>query len=677
MPPTDDSVLLRQYAEHHSDEAFAALVTRHINLVYSVAWRCVGDTHQAEEIAQAVFILLAKRAAQLRHDKALSSWLFQTTRLTARNFVRSETRRHRREQEAHMQSVSNDSGSDPWPTIAPLLDDAVAGLSEKERHAIVLRFYEGRNLREVGAALGASEDAAEKRVHRAVEKLRSFFAKRGVTVGASGLVLLLSAKAVQAAPLGLGVTISTIAALGSTTAAAAKAIAMTTLQKSLIATALAAAVGTGIYEIAKISMSKPAPAPGAASLTATEDSRLMPVSLEQAGGKPLASYPPDKDWSAVPQGRQILDRVPFDVLTKLQLQGIVDATNNRMYPARVIGIPVQQRLARLHLLHGANLPDRVGRPIGALRLHYADGVKHTLFITYGVHVRHWWREYGETDAVRDTNSVLAWSGRSPDSDQKNTTHRLYKSSIDLPSRTQPLESIDVFTLFGDSSYVVLAMTGEAPSADGQTSPPAPSADETRFRDDLVVKVSDSAGNPIGGARIRGVAISERAEDDIPLARMEDSLEEAGTVPVDFPTGTQELRLVASAPGFVARELNLKPSEGRRFSREVSVKLEPGVRIGGFVRDPEGNPVAKAKVEMLRPTHEGAGHVSYFKFEEATANSQGRWTIREAPESLDNLLFRVTHADFHRGEFEFSGEADTGHLTREALLRSRAEFKLSP
>src|SRR5829696_5256947 len=200
MQPTDDSLLLRQYVENDSDEAFAALVTRHINLVYSVALRCVGDPHQAEEVAQAVFILLAKKAAQLRHDKALSSWLFQTTRFTASNFIRGETRRHRREQEAHVQSVLNDSGSDVWPRIAPLLDDAVAGLNEKDRQAIVLRFYEGRNSREVGAVMGASEDAAEKRVSRAVEKLRTFFAKRGITVGASGLVVLLSANAVQAAP---------------------------------------------------------------------------------------------------------------------------------------------------------------------------------------------------------------------------------------------------------------------------------------------------------------------------------------------------------------------------------------------------------------------------------------------------------------------------------------------
>jgi RNA polymerase sigma factor (sigma-70 family) len=254
MQPTDDGTLLRQYSENRSDDAFAALVTRHINLVYSVALRQVGDPHQAEEITQAVFILLAKKAAQLRRDKALSSWLFQATRLTARNFVRGETRRHHREQEAHMQSVLNESGGDIWPRIAPFLDDAVAGLSEEDRHAIVLRFYEGRNLREVGAALGASEDAAEKRVNRAVEKLRTFFAKRGVTVGASGLVVVISANAVQAAPVGLAVTVSTAAGLAGTTLAttatvtATKAIAMTILQKTLVTAAVAVLAVAGIYE---------------------------------------------------------------------------------------------------------------------------------------------------------------------------------------------------------------------------------------------------------------------------------------------------------------------------------------------------------------------------------------------------------------------------------------------
>jgi RNA polymerase sigma factor (sigma-70 family) len=211
MQSTDDSVLLRQYAGNNSGDAFAALVTRHINLVYSVALRQVGNPHHAEEITQVVFIILAKKAGELRHDKALSSWLFRVTRLTANNFVRSEIRRQRREQEAFMRTILNESGNEAWPGIAPLLDTAVAGLSEKDRRAILLRFYEGRNLSEVGAVLGASEDAAKKRVNRAVEKLRVFFTKRGVVLPATVLTAAISANSAQAAPAMLAKTITAVA----------------------------------------------------------------------------------------------------------------------------------------------------------------------------------------------------------------------------------------------------------------------------------------------------------------------------------------------------------------------------------------------------------------------------------------------------------------------------------
>jgi len=207
----DDSVLLRQYAENHSDEAFSALVERHVNLVYSVALRQTGDPHDAEEIAQAVFIILAKKVASLRHDKALSSWLFQTTRLTANNFIRSDIRRHRREQEAFMESVLNESDDRTWQQIHPMLDFAVAALPEKDRRAILLRFYEGRNLSEVGAFLGATEDAAEKRVARALEKLRKFFSKRGVDSTTAVIARTISTNSVQVAPVGLAKTISAVA----------------------------------------------------------------------------------------------------------------------------------------------------------------------------------------------------------------------------------------------------------------------------------------------------------------------------------------------------------------------------------------------------------------------------------------------------------------------------------
>ena len=250
MEPTDDSMLLRQYAENQSNEAFAELVTRHINLVYSVALRQVGQPQNAEEISQAVFIILAKKAAGLRHEKALPSWLFLTTRLMANNFLRSELRRRHREQEAYMQTILNEPGSEVWPRIAPWLDSAVAGLREKDRQVILLRFYQGRNHREVGAALGTSEAAAEKRVNRALEKLRKFFAKRGVSSTTAIIAEEISANSVQAAPVALAKSVTALAISGTTTPtvmAVTKAIAISTAQKILVTAAVVGFVGATVY----------------------------------------------------------------------------------------------------------------------------------------------------------------------------------------------------------------------------------------------------------------------------------------------------------------------------------------------------------------------------------------------------------------------------------------------
>ena len=175
MQELDDIALLREYVERDSEEAFATLVMRHVNKVYSVALRQTGNPHSAEEITQAVFVLLARKARRLGGRVILSGWLYQTARLTAVTFVRGAIRRARREQEAHMQTIVNENESEVWPEIAPLLDAAMAGLNETDRHAVVLRYFDGKSLKEVGAALGSNEEAAKKRVSRALEKLRIFF----------------------------------------------------------------------------------------------------------------------------------------------------------------------------------------------------------------------------------------------------------------------------------------------------------------------------------------------------------------------------------------------------------------------------------------------------------------------------------------------------------------------
>ena len=218
--------LVQEYAQSNSEQAFATLVSRHVNLVYSVAVRQVRDPHLAEEITQGVFIILARKAKSLSPKTILSGWLCRTARNVSANTLKIQRRRQCREQESQMQSILNESDSTAWNQIAPLLDEALNCLGQKEHDAVVLRFFDGKELKQVGAAMGTTEDGARMRVNRAIEKLRKFFTKKGVTLSATAIVGAVAANSVQAAPTGLAATI-TAAALSGTTITTAAVIAAT------------------------------------------------------------------------------------------------------------------------------------------------------------------------------------------------------------------------------------------------------------------------------------------------------------------------------------------------------------------------------------------------------------------------------------------------------------------
>ena len=217
----DDLTLLREYAQGNSEEAFAALVSRHVNLVYSVALRQVRDPQLAEEITQAVFIILARKAASLGPKTILSGWLCRTARYASANALTIQRRRQHREQEAHMQSTLDvPATEETWSQIAPLLEVAMEKLGQKDHDAVVLRFFEGRNFKEVGAALGTSEDAAKMRVNRALEKLRKFFTKRGMSSTTAIIAGAISANSVQVAPVALAKSVTAVAITKGSIAAA-------------------------------------------------------------------------------------------------------------------------------------------------------------------------------------------------------------------------------------------------------------------------------------------------------------------------------------------------------------------------------------------------------------------------------------------------------------------------
>ena len=229
MPDNNDIALLTQYAGG-DESAFTLLVERYINLVYSTALRQVCNPSHAEEITQAVFIVLTKKAKSISPKTILSGWLYQTARLAASNYLRSEIRRQHREQEAYMQSTLTGSDTASWEHIAPLLDEAMGRLGEADRNAIVLRFFENKTPQEVATTLKLNEVTARKRVSRALEKLRKFFTKRGVVIPVAALTAAISANSVHAAPVGLAATVSATAAKGAAVATAVSTLVKGTLK---------------------------------------------------------------------------------------------------------------------------------------------------------------------------------------------------------------------------------------------------------------------------------------------------------------------------------------------------------------------------------------------------------------------------------------------------------------
>lgn len=225
----NDAELLRDFVERRSDSAFAEIVKRHINLVYSTALRMVRDSALAQDVAQSVFVELARKASSIRDGNALPGWLYRATRFQSANVVRAEQTRRRHETEAMMQA--NLQTDDAWEQIRSEIEEAMEALDPADQNLVLMRFFENQNWRDVSSALALSEDTAQRRVDRALEKLRTYYARKGVAVSASVIGLAVATHAVQAAPVGLASSVSVASLAGVATG---QSVSLLTLIKSML-----------------------------------------------------------------------------------------------------------------------------------------------------------------------------------------------------------------------------------------------------------------------------------------------------------------------------------------------------------------------------------------------------------------------------------------------------------
>jgi RNA polymerase sigma factor (sigma-70 family) len=218
---TDDMALVREYAARRSDQAFETLVARYVNLVFSTALRQTRDPHLAEDITQAVFIILAQKAGSLGARTILPAWLHRTAVFAAADALKSQRRRAQREQEAHMQSEIQSAEPDlEWHRISPQLDAALIQLGETDRQAVLLHFFQKKTYAEVGGALGLSEESARKHTSRALEKLRKILSRQGVHSTTTILAGAMTANSVQMAPALLAKSVAAVALMKGATASA-------------------------------------------------------------------------------------------------------------------------------------------------------------------------------------------------------------------------------------------------------------------------------------------------------------------------------------------------------------------------------------------------------------------------------------------------------------------------
>jgi RNA polymerase sigma factor (sigma-70 family) len=642
-----DSELLRRYARERSENAFEELVRRRINLVYSSALRQVNnDTGLAEDVAQAVFTDLARKAAKLSHHPSLIAWLYTSTRFAATNIRRAERRRAAREEEAYaMNANPTTTESEPdWAQIRPLLDDAMHTLDAQDCQAVLLRHFERCSYIEIGARIGLSEDAARMRVNRALEKLRDGLAKRGVTSTSLALAAFLGANAVGAAPAHLAAKTASTAMMA--TAGAGGLSFLLASKVKLMLAAVIAALGVAIIVLSRrggvesvevldagkptnaqaAAVASPTPPVSALAVEALSNRAVLHLQIVTADtGKPIPDVSVDYFvWASIAQTRSMTLRSNSQTTVRSDRLGVCDVT----YPDDV---------DQLELVTGkapfADTRLLWRRPLGdVIPTHYVLRVERAVPI-------------GGTVVDDDGNAVpgasVTWSFNepSPDTPKPSPSHEYYGTTFEATTDQAGRWQINRL-----ADAIVPYLIGQAKEPD-HTDTDFVSTDrdrsvEQQLRAGAYIfklkrgmtangEIVDTNGAPIPDAT---VIVGNR----IGKSRRDGRFSVNGCM-----AGTQPL--TAKAPGFPPATVIV---DLRENADPVRLVLRPGKSLRLRIVDQEGSPISNAFIYPIGARTGQPGWLTWFD----TSDPGWQWTDQEGRISWTNvpdaeLHFKVSAPGF--------------------------------